>query len=724
MSHRIHWIVLAALLLLSTACAEKPAPERRFGDVTEARVLEEAVSGENWLVNGGRFSGEHFSPLEQITAGNVDRLGLAWFADVPSFTLVAEPIVVDGVIYLSGSLNQVFALDAHTGEMLWQFDPQIRLDVSLGNSYGARMNRGVAVWEGRVYIGTAVCTLIAIDAAKGTRLWESRVCNPREGVGAHIRGAPRVGGGKVFIGYAGSSYEARSSLVAFDAVTGQEAWRFWTVPGDPAKGGFETPELERASKTWANGWAERGGGSVWEGIRYDPVTGSVFFGTASANPLNVSQRGPGDALFTNSIMAVDAETGTYKWHYQTVPEDTWDYDAAMPLIVTDLEYGEPSAGEHEGAPLVNNEPSAGEREGQAPRSKQTRRVVMQAPKNGFFYVLDAHTGELLAADPIVEVTWASHIDMATGRPVEIPGARYYANENPEQPVAVKPQAAGAHNWYPMSFSPLTRLVYIPATDLATYYSAGGPWGLTLAAPEEPFPFGTGKLLAWDPVLREAAWSVDYPLPFNGGVLATAGGLVFQGTAGGEFRAYRDASGELLWSSKTGSSILAAPVSFLVEGEQHVLAPAGIGGGNGLITPTQSATPDAQGPSRLFAFKLGGKEQMPSLADPAPVPRPPARTASREQIERGEQIWLVCGHCHGSEAIGVGPRDVAGAVPDLRYMTAEAHAAWDDIVLGGSLSLTGMPGFHEEISPEDSEAIRAYLIEQAWKLYESSQPGLD
>ena len=763
--HRSLWIILVALLPQLLAHAEKPATERRFGDVTEARVLAEAASGENWLVNGGRFSGEHFSPLKRITTGNVDQLGLAWFADIPSFTMAAEPIVVDGVVYLSGSLSQVFALDARSGEMLWRFDPEIRLDLSLGNSYGARMNRGVAVWKERVYVGTAECTLIAIDASRGTQLWESPVCDPREGVGAHIRGAPRVGGGKVFIGYAGSSYQARSSLVAFDAATGKEVWRFWTVPGDPAKGGFETPELERASATWANGWAERGGGSVWEGIRYDPVTGNVFFGTGSANPLNVNLRGPGDALFTNSIMAVDAETGSYQWHYQTVPEDAWDYDAAMPLIVTDLEYGgepsageregpaprrkEPSAGEREGAPLAGKEPSAGEREGaplarkdsageregeplarkdsardrqgQAPHTKQRRRVVMQAPKNGFFYVLDARTGELLAADPIVDVTWATHIDMETGRPVEPPGARYYANENPARPVPVKPQAGGAHSWYPMSFSPLTRLVYVPVADLATYYSVAGPYGLRLDSPAEPLPAGSGKLLAWDPVGREARWTVDYPLPWNSGVLSTAGELVFQGTAGGEFRAYRDASGELLWFRKTGTSILAAPVTFLAEGEQYVLAAAGIGGGNGVITPSHSSTPDARGPSRLFAFKLGGKARLPPPRDPAPVPRPPARTASKQQVEHGEEMWPTCGHCHGSQAMGVGPRDLPGAVPDLRYMSAKTHAEWHGIVLGGNQRHLGMPAFHEEMTVEDSEALHAYVIEQAWKLYERSQP---
>ena len=320
---------------------------------------------------------------------------------MPSFTFALEPIVVDGVVYLSGSLSRVFALDAASGEMLWQFDPEIRLDISHGNAYGSRMNRGVAVWEGRVFVGTGVCTLIALDAATGTRLWESPVCDPSEGVGAHIRSAPRAGGGMVFMGFSGST-SARGFLVAFNAETGKETWRFWTVPGDPAEG-FETPELERASATWTGGFSQKGGGSVWEGIRYDPVTGSVFLGTSAPGPGNPNLRGPGDALFSNSIVAVDAKTGSYKWHYQTVPEDAWDYDAASPFIVTDLEY-----------------------------SGESRRVVLQAPKNGFFYVLDGHTGELLSADPIVEVTWASHIDMETGRPVEPPGARYMAPETHAQ----------------------------------------------------------------------------------------------------------------------------------------------------------------------------------------------------------------------------------------------------------------------------------------------------
>ena len=714
--------VLAAILVLPAACTEEPATEGRFGDVTEARVLEEATTGENWLVNGGRFSGEHFSPLDQVTAANVDQLELAWYADIPSFTFALEPIVVDGVVFLSGSLSRVFALDAASGAMLWQLNPDVPLDMSLGNSYGARFSRGVAVWDGRIFVGSGDCMLIAIDAATATELWKSPICDTREGVGAHIRSAPRAGGGMVFAGYSGST-SARGSLVAFDAGTGDEVWRFWTVPGDPAKG-FETPELELASATWTNGWSEMGGGSVWEGIRYDPVTGSVFFGTSAPGPGNPAVRGPGDALFANSIIAVDAKTGKYKWHYQTVPEDAWDYDAAPPLIVTDLLF---PAGPGEAGP----------------GTEQRRRVVLSAPKNGFFYVLDAQTGELLAADPIVEVTWATHIDMETGRPVERAEARYYQGDNVGQPVLVKPSPGGSHTWHPMSFSPLTGLVYIPATDLAATFQALNPAGdeagvtdragwtfefVPNAWADEELPADSGRLMAWDPVRREARWTVPQPVPYNGGVLSTAGNLVFQGTAGGDFNAYRADTGERLWTRRTGTPILSPPVTYRLGTEQYLLAAAGVGGGNGVTIAPYISTPDAQGPARVFAFKLGGEAQMPALRDFTPVPIPPEQAASREQIERGESIWraVACEYCHGVSVVGVGRqmedadgRRVPGAIPDLRYMAAETHAQWNAIVLAGSRRHLGMPAYHEALSLEDAGAVHAYVVEQSWKLYQKS-----
>ncbi len=715
-------IVLTALLVLPAACSEEPASGVRMGDVTEERVLHEVESGENWLVNGGRFSGEHFSPLTQITADNVEQLELAWVTDIPSFTFALEPIVVDGVVYLSGSLSRVFALDAASGEMLWQFHPDVPLDISLGNSYGARFSRGVAVWEGRIFVGSGDCMLIAIDAATATQAWASPICDTREGVGAHIRSAPRVGGGMVFAGYSGST-SARGSLVAFDAETGEEAWRFWTVPGDPAKG-FETPELELASATWTNGWSEMGGGSVWEGIRYDPVTESLFFGTSAPGPGNPAVRGPGDALFSNSIIAVDAKTGKYKWHYQTVPEDAWDYDAAPPLIVTDLRF-----------PAETGETG--------PQTQLKRRVVLSAPKNGFFYVLDALTGELLAADAIVEVNWATHIDMKTGRPVERPEARYYQGENAGQPVLVKPSPGGSHTWHPMSFSPLTGLVYIPATDLAANFlalvPAGDEAGVTDRAgwtfefvpnawAGEQFPMGSGQLIAWDPVQREARWTVAHPVPYNGGVLSTASNLVFQGTAGGDFHAYRADTGARLWTRRTGTPILSPPVTFQLDTEQYVLAAAGVGGGNGVTIAPYISTPDAQGPARVFAFKLGGAARMPARRDFTPVPTPPEQTASPEQIERGEAIWraVACEYCHGVSVVGVGRQmqdakgqRVPGAIPDLRYMAAETHAQWHAIVLGGSRKHLGMPAYHEAMSVEDAGAVHAYVVAQSWQLYRKS-----
>ena len=702
MRFRRFCIVLAALPLLQGPgrAAEPELAARRFGDVTQARVLAEAASGENWLVNGGRFSGEHYSPLDEINDRSIEKLGLAWATDIPSrIGLVAEPLVVDGVVYLSGSFSVVYALDAATGQQLWQFDPEVRLDFSHANSWSSRFNRGVAVWNGKVYVGTGDCRLVAVTAQRGEKIWEARVCDPTEAGGAGITGAPRVGNGRVFIGYLGSDWGVRGSLVAFDAETGNEDWRFWTVPGEPSKG-FESPELAMAAKSWVrDGWAKNGGGVVWEAIRYDAVTDLVIFGTASAAPINTSLRGPGDHLFTNSVIAVEANTGAYRWHYQTVPADAWDYDATMPKIVTDLEF-----------------------------NGKLRRVVLEVPKNGFFYVLDAYTGELLSADAFVPVTWATHVDLETGRPVEVPAARYYESQDSEGPVRVSPSAAGAHVWHPMSYSPDTGLVYIPATDMPTAFFPGGFFGARVEllnyAPHEEPPPGVGKLLAWDPLTRAIRWSVDHTRPFNGGVLSTAGNLVFQGTATAEFRAYSADKGEILWSRKTGSAIQAAPVSYRVGGEQYVLIPIGKGGGYTITSGSRIASRDARGPSRLLAFKLGGRREIPiSPLRIAPVPKPPPRTASAEQVERGLSLYarFGCQLCHGRSVIGVEERILGGAIPDLRYMPAAVHEEWQGIVLGGSRRLLGMPNFLEEgMTAEDSEAIHAYVIDAAWQAYERSQ----
>ena len=704
-------VTLLILLFMQGSVLGADAESKRSsaGHVTEARVLNESDSGENWLVNGGRFTGEHFSPLEQVNEKNVHELGLAWATTLPSpMGLVAEPIVVDGVVYLSGTLSRVWALDAKTGTVLWQFDPPIDLALGYVPSITSRYNRGVAVWDGAVYVGTSDCHLYAIDAAKGTPLWKSPVCDSTEAGGAGITGAPRVGDGKVFMGYAASDFGARGSLAAFDPKTGKELWRFWTVPGNPSQE-FESEALEKASSTWPAGWAEYGGGAVWEGIRYDPITGLVIFGTASTLPLNLKERGKGDALYTNSVIAVDAETGKYRWHYQVVPEDAWDYDAVMPKIITDLEW-----------------------------NGIKRRVVLEVPKTGFFYVLDARSGQLLAADPYAKINWASHVDLETGRPVVTAKARYY--DDPEgRPVQILPSLLGAKNWQAMSYSPATGLVYLPVTNAPSTWSSKSPFPDNYSVPVDDLPDDSGQLLAWDPIKREPRWIKNHPYPINGGVLSTAGGLVFQGTAEGKFQAYSAAAGKLLWSRKTGSSIGSAPVSYQLDGEQYILVAISKMGGSTLVSRPYTESPDAKGPSRVLAFKLGGQEPipLPNLRH-YDVPKPPPRTATSEQVQLGKRIYIEqgCETCHGPEAMGTGQRMLGGGIPDLRYTPPAVHEQWNEIVLEGARAEFGMQAYGIKeikitaeietfgggsgVTPNEAQAIRAYVIEQAWKAYEKQQ----
>jgi len=674
-----------------------------WGEVSEDRVINETKLGDNWLVNGGNFGGEHNSPLDQINTDSVNKLGLAWSLDLPSaLGIQAEPIVVDGVAYLTGTLNQVYAIDAASGKLLWQFDPELQLNANFGPSYAARVNRGVAVWEGMVYLGTADCRMVAIDASLGTKVWESTVCGTSVGLGAYITSAPRVGGGMVFSGYGGSEFGVWGSTTAFDAKTGEELWRFWTLPRNPEEGD-KSKSTEMAAKTWTDGWAKYAGGTVWDGIRYDPVTGFVIFGTSAPGQMNVKLRDSEgrDNLFTSSVVAVDAKTGEYAWHYQANPADAWNYDANMNKIVTDIE--------------LNGE---------------SRRVVFEAGKNGFLYMIDAHTGKLLAADPLVEVSWASHVDMETGRPIERPGQRYYDNEDPTNPVRVTPTDARLTN--PMSYSPETKLLYIPVAHQPATYSVGGFYGAHIGGYHgeagEEFK-GFGKLIAWDPVENRERWSVEYPLPYNGGTLSTAGNLVFHGTANGLFQAYSADAGRKLWSFESGSAIgQAGPVSYKIGDEQYVMVSVGGGSGIALSFWDEATGKNARGPTRLLAFKLGGTAALPPGATGmTPVPRPPEQKGSPEQIAAGAEVWTnnFCEACHGISVVGRGERVLDGAVPDLRYMPPEVHQQWHGIVLGGTRHLKGMLGFSQiGMTMEDSEALYAYVVEQSWKAYNNQQQNSD
>ncbi|HXY10495.1 MAG TPA: PQQ-binding-like beta-propeller repeat protein [Terriglobales bacterium] len=676
--------VCFAVVLVIALYSSAGAPAK-IADVNEARVMSETGDGSDWLLNGRTFDEQHFSPLRQITDQNIGGLGLAWYLDIDSAVgVVAEPIVVDGVIYLSAPLSKVYAVDAASGKLLWMFDPKVRLNLAINGSYSARTNGGVAVWNGKVYVGTGDCRLVAIDAASGRQAWEASVC---EATQTGITGAPHVARGKVFMGYNGSDDGVRGSMVAYDAETGQEVWRFWTVPGDPSKP-FETKALAMAAKTWIGKDAWRiGGGDAWNAITYDPLTGFLIFGTAGAGvdygELS-SIKARGDKLFAGCILAVNADTGEYVWHFQTSSPGLQTENNH--IMLADL--------------TLNGE---------------KRHVAMTAPKNGFFYILDARTGKLLGANPLVKLAWANSYNLETGRAKEVPAPKGGLEQ------------WTVHNWWPMSYSPLTGLVYLPTTDRKPKLNTAvenGEW----------MPGTEGRLIAWDPIGQSARWSVEEPIATNGGVLSTAGNLVFQGQGNGEFAAYAAESGKKVWSIQTGSAIDSVPVTFSVKGEQYILTPVGWGSGSRLFAPAWTmATPQSKrGPARLLAFKLAATMGFPTPPDIVPpVPKPPTQVADPETIRKGSVLYgtFVCDGCHSPGTDGSGAWVLNGAVPDLRYMPPEAHQQWYSIVLSGSHWKQGMPGFadppkfafpHLRMTKQDADAIHAYVIDQSWKAYRSEQ----
>jgi quinohemoprotein ethanol dehydrogenase len=657
-------------------------------NVDESRVRAADAEPGQWLAHGRTFDEQRFSPLAAIHADNVASLGLAWWYDTRTTRgLEATPIVVDGVLYATGSWSVAFALDAATGRELWRYDPAVPRAKGRDACCDV-VNRGVAVWKGRVYLGTIDGRLIALDAATGARAWETLTVDPEKPY--TITGAPRVVKDLVIIGNGGADMGVRGYVGAYDAATGALRWRFYTVPGAPSQP-FEHPELERAAATWSpESLFEAGlGGTVWDAMAYDPELDLLYVGTGNAAVYDRERRSPGggDNLYLASILALRPDTGRLVWHYQTTPGEYWDYTATQSLVLADLEL-----------------------------AGRARRVVMQAPKNGFFYVLDRATGELLAAEPYVGTSWATHVDLATGRPVERREAHWS-----REPRMVTPGPEGGHNWHPMAWSPRTRLAYVPTLELVyPFMSASAfdvrPHSLNTG---EDFPAlaasidgalgavrfcSPSRLLAWDPAAGREAWSVAHDTAVPGGVLATAGDLVFQGTGTGVMRAYRAATGEILWESDTGVGIMAAPVTYEVNGEQYVAVLAGVGGSAGFHF-TRLARRNA---GRLFAWKLGGDAPLPPVEPlPPPVVAAPAPTAPPETVARGRDLYASnCLRCHGANARS------SGVLPDLRHSTRAVHEAWPAIVLGGAYLERGMPSLADLLTPADVEAIHAYVIAQA------------
>jgi quinohemoprotein ethanol dehydrogenase len=701
MKRRVFFVFVlttAALLLLihKTKLRAQNVARRTPADVTSIRLQQADQEPGNWMSYGRTYNGQHFSPLKLIDDQNVFRMKLAWYYDLDTNRgQEATPLVIDGVMYFSTAWSKVLALDAATGKLLWSYDPQVPGEWAI-NACCDVVNRGVAAWEGTIFFGTLDGRLVALDAATGKRVWQILTIDPHSRY--TITGAPRVVGGKVIIGNGGGEFGVRGYVSAYDAVTGELIWRFYTVPGDPSKP-FETPELAKAAKTWSGKWwMLGGGGTVWNAIAYDPELDLLYVGTGNGTTWAEKYRSPdgGDNLFTCSIIALKASTGKYVWHYQQDPGDEWDFDSDEDIVLADL--------------LIDG---------------RVRKILMQAPKNGFFYVMDRTSGELLSAKPFTYVNWATGINIKTGRPIETSTARYTATNSP--PVVV-PGPLGAHSWQPMSFSPITGFSYIPVNDAGFPYkmadaftpkSLAANYGIDVVAagmPQDPkikkaiLDTVKGKLVAWDPVHQKKVWAIERSGPWNGGVLSTAGNLVFEGSAAGTFEAYRATTGEKLWSSNAQTGVMAGPVTYTVSGEQYVAVLAGWGGvfplATGEISFKSGRVPNI---SRMLVYKLNGKATLPEAPaiETSPLDPPPSK-ASTEEINRGEaNFQRFCAACHGDVAVS------GGVLPDLRYSSTIANdQAFSSIVLGGLLSKQGMVSFASELTKDDVWAIRDYVIFRA------------
>jgi quinohemoprotein ethanol dehydrogenase len=685
------WCLTAALAMVGAAQAQSPAkgsPEHirvATAKVNEAFMKANTRQTADWPSYGLDYAETRFSRLNQINAGNVKDLGLVWSYNLESTRGVeATPLVVDGIMYVTASWSIVHAVDVRTGKRIWTFDPKVPRDGGFKGCCDV-VNRGVALHEGKVFVASYDGRLIALDAATGQKLWEKDTIIDRK-FSYTITGAPRVFKGKVIIGNGGAEYGVRGYITAYDAKTGDQKWRWFTVPGDPSKP-FEDESMERAAKTWdpaGKWWEFGGGGTAWDTMAFDPELNLMYIGTGNGSPWAHKKRSPagGDNLYLASIVALNPDTGKYVWHYQQTPGDNWDFTSTQPMILADITL--------EGKP---------------------RKVILHAPKNGFFFVLDRTNGQFISAKNFVDVNWASGYDK-NGRPIETEIAR-----TADRPREIIPSAFGARNWHSMSYNPQTGLAYMPVQNVPVTMMDNREWkfneqnvfephsglgwnlGMILnAEPPKSQPFG--RLVAWDPVRQRAAWTHEHVSPWNGGTLTTAGNLVFQGTADGRFMAFNAANGQKLWEAPTGSGVIAAPSTYLVDGKQYVSIAVGWGGVYGLA----ARATERLGPGTVYTFAVGGKAEPPAhvavqlgkLVEGVPY--------DPNHVQAGTALYVQnCAFCHGVPGV-----DRGGNIPNLGYKDAAIIANLENFVFKGPATARGMPDFTGRLSQDDVQKIKAFI----------------
>lgn len=672
----------AAALAQADPAAQAAAAVQR---IDGAFIRANAAKTPDWPTIGVDYAETRYSRLDQINAANVKDLGLAWSYNLESTRGVeATPVVVDGIMYVSASWSVVHAIDTRTGNRIWTYDPQVDRSTGFKGCCDV-VNRGVALWKGKVFVGAWDGRLIALDAATGKEVWQKNTFEGQKG-SLTITGAPRVFKGKVIIGNGGAEYGVRGYITAYDAETGEQKWRWFSVPGDPSKP-FEDESMKRAARTWdpsGKWWEAGGGGTMWDSMTFDAELNTMYVGTGNGSPWSHKVRSPkgGDNLYLASIVALDPDTGKYKWHYQETPGDNWDYTSTQPMILADIKIA--------GKP---------------------RKVILHAPKNGFFFVLDRTNGKFISAKNFVPVNWASGYDK-NGKPIGIAAAR-----DGSKPHDAVPGPYGAHNWHPMSFNPQTGLVYLPAQNVPVNLMDDKKWEFNQAGPGKPQsgtgwntakffnaeppkskPFG--RLLAWDPVAQKAAWSVEHVSPWNGGTLTTAGNVVFQGTADGRFVAYHATSGEKLWETPTGTGVVAAPSTYMVDGKQYVSVAVGWGGVYGLA----ARATERQGPGTVYTFVVGGKARMPEFVAQRTGQLLQGVKYDPAKVEAGTMLYVAnCVFCHGVPGV-----DRGGNIPNLGYMDASYIENLPSFVFKGPAMARGMPDFTGKLSGDDVESIKAFI----------------